>query len=66
MIAKYTDGKNKLIFSRVGAKGMKNGTIRNEISFRETKMFYNYIVIWLHNLVAIIKVTELFTSKCKL
>lgn len=28
-------------------------------------MFYNYIVIWLYNFVAIIKVTELFTSKCK-
>lgn len=33
MIAKYTDGKNKLILFRVGAKGMKNGTIRNEFSF---------------------------------
>lgn len=33
MIAKHTDGKNKLILSRVEAKGMKNRTIRNEISF---------------------------------
>lgn len=65
MIAKHTDGKNKLILSRVEAKGMKNHTIRNEIFCREIKMFYNYIVIWLYNFVAIIKVTELFTSKCK-